>query len=80
MPPKSSLQNMPQKAVEKKEVLQNAEKKKLVLGFLPSVNHTGSPQDDSYIHSYFHLQSNKSSKRKLKKKRKKKQLTILDTT
>ena len=45
-------QNMPQKAVEKKRrVLQNAEKEKLVLGFLRSVNHTGSPQDESYIHT-----------------------------
>ena len=40
------------KAAEKKEVIQNAEKK-LVLGFLHSINHTGSPQDESYIHSYF---------------------------
>ena len=49
------LQNMPPKEVEKKEDLQNAEKKKLVLllGYLHSVNHTRSPQDDSYIHSYF---------------------------
>ena len=65
------LQNMPKKAVEKKEVLQNAEKKKLVLGFLHSVNHTGSPQDESYIHSYFIPgQNNKSSKCKFKKKKK----------
>ena len=61
------LQNMPPKAVEKKEVLQNAEKKKLVLWFLHSVNHTGSPQDESYSHSYFIPgQNNKSSKCKLK--------------
>ena len=52
MPPKISLQNMPQNAVEKR-VLQNVEEKKLVLGFLHSVNHTGSPQDESYIHNYF---------------------------
>ena len=70
---KSSLQNMPQKGVEKKRrVLQIAEKK-LVLGFLHSVNHTGSPQDESDIHSYFIAgQNNTSSKCTLKKKRKKK--------
>ena len=63
--------------------MQNTEKKKLVLGFLHSVNHTGSPQDESYIHSYFISgQNNKSSKHKFKKekKKKKKQPTILDTT
>ena len=39
-----------------------------------------SPQDESYIHSYFIPgQNNKSSKRKLKKE-KKRQPTILDTT
>ena len=55
---------MPQKATEKKEVLQNAEKKKLVPGFLHSVNHTGSPQDKSDIHSYFIPgQNNKTSNR-----------------
>ena len=71
--PKSSQQNMPQKAVEKKEVLQNTEKKKLVLGFLHSVNLTGSPQDKSNIHSYLIPgQNNKSSKCKLKKKKCKK--------
>ena len=62
---------MPQNAV-KKRVIQNAEKKNLVLGFLHSINHTGSPQDELYIHSYFIPgQNSKSSKRKLKKKKKK---------
>ena len=57
------------KAAEKKEVIQNAEKK-LVLGFLHSINYTGSPQDESYIHSYFIPdRNNKSSKRKFKKKK-----------
>ena len=63
--PESSVQNMHQKSSwEKRRGLQNAEQK-LVLGFLHSVNHTGSPQDESYIHSYFIPgQNNKSSKRK----------------
>ena len=62
--PKSSLQNMPEKAVDKKiRVLQNTEKKKLVLGFLHSINQTGSPQDESDIHSYC-IPGQKSSKRK----------------
>ena len=97
--PKSSLQNMPQKAVsrtcpqkqsaehapksswDERRVLQNAEKKKLDLGFLHSLNHTGSPKDESYMHSYFIPgQNNKSSQRKLKNKVKKRQPTILDTT
>ena len=44
---------MLQNAVEKKRRgLQNAEKK-LVPGFLDSVNHTGSPRDELDIHSYF---------------------------
>ena len=81
MPPKISL---PQNAV-KKRVIQNAEKKNLVVGFLHSVNHTRSPQDESYIHRYFIPtgQNNKSSNckfKKRKKKKKKRQPTVLDTT
>ena len=65
-PKKHCVEHVPKSSWEKWRVLQNAEKK-LVLGFLHSVNHTGSPQDKSYIHSYFiPRQNNKSSKRKLK--------------
>ena len=62
-----------QQAVEKeRRVLSNTEKKKLVLGFLHSINHTVSPQDESYIHSHFIPgQNNKSSKCKLERRRKK---------
>ena len=60
------LQNKPQKAAEKKEEsYKTLKRSKLVLGFLHSVNHTGSPQDESYIHSYFIPgQNNKSPKLK----------------
>ena len=70
MPLKAVCRTCPQKSSWKKErrVLQNAEKKKLVLGFLHSINHTGSPQDK------------KSSKHKFFKGRKIKQPTNLDTT
>ena len=51
-PQKQSAEHAPKSSWEKRSVLQNAEKK-LVLGFLHSVNHTGSPQDESYIHNYF---------------------------
>ena len=62
----SPLRQQTKKQLRKTKVLQNAEKKKLVLGFLHSVNHTGSPQDESYSHSYFIPgQNNKTSKRKL---------------
>ena len=73
--PKSSVQNMSQKEVEKKEVLQNAEKK-LVLWFLHSVNHTGSPQDESYIHSLYQGKTVSHLNTSLKKKQ---QPTILVT-
>ena len=67
------LQNMPLKAVEKKEESHKTVKRKSVVGFLHSVNHTGSPQDESYSHSYFIPgQNNKSPKHKLERKRKKK--------
>ena len=74
--PKSSLKNMPKKADEKKEESYKMLKgSQLVLGFLHSIKHTGSPQDESYIHSYFiPWQNNKSSKCKLLRKRKR-QLT-----
>ena len=64
---------MPHKAAEKKEESYKMLKRsQLVLVFLHSVNHTGSPQDESYIHSYFIPgQNNKSSKHKLKKKERK---------
>ena len=70
MPLKAVCRTCPQKSSWKKErrVLQNAEKKTLVLGFLHSINHRGSPQD------------RKSSKHKFFKERKIKQPTILDTT
>ena len=71
-PKKQCAEHAPKSSWEKRRVLQNAEKKKLVLGFLHSINHTGSPQDESYIHSYFIPgQNNKSSKCKLKKEEKK---------
>ena len=48
------LQNMPPNAAEKKEEsYKTLKRSKLVLGFLHSINHKGSPQDESYIHSYF---------------------------
>ena len=64
---------MPKKAVEKKEESYKMLKSsQLVLGFLHSVKHTGSPQDESDIHSYFiPRQNNKSSKCKLKRKKEK---------
>ena len=43
------LQNMPLKAVEKKEESHKTVKRKSVVGFLHSVNHTWSPQNKSYI-------------------------------
>ena len=51
------------------------EEVRLVLGFLHSINHTGSPQDESYIHSYFIPtgQNNKSSNCKFKKRKEKKE-------
>ena len=61
------LQNMPQKAVEKKEEsYKMLRRSSLVLGFLHSVNHTGSPQDKSYSHSYFTPGQNNKSYKKLK--------------
>ena len=63
----TSAEHAPKSSWGKRWVLQNAEKK-LVLGFLHSVNHTGSPQNKSYIHSYIIPgQNKKSSKGKLKK-------------
>ena len=47
-PQKQSAEHAPKSSWEKRSVLQNTEKK-LVLGFLHSVNHTGSPQNESYI-------------------------------
>ena len=65
-PKKHCAEHVPKSGWEKWRVLQNAEKK-LVLGFLHSVNHIGSPQNESYIQSNFIPgQNNKSSKRKLK--------------
>ena len=70
-PKKQSAEHAPKGNWEKRSPI-NAEKKKLVLGFLHSVNHTGSPLDKSYIHSYFVPgQNNKSSKCKFKKKKEK---------
>ena len=62
-PKKQSAEHAPKSSWQKIRVLQNAEKKKLVLGFLHSINQTGSPQDESDIHSYF-IPGQKSSKRK----------------
>jgi len=44
----TSAEHAPKSSCGKRRVLQNAEKKKLVLGFLHSVNHTESPQDESH--------------------------------
>ena len=69
----TSAEYAPKSSWEKRRVLLNAEKTKLVLGFLHSVNHTRSPQDESYIHSYsIPVQNNKPSKHKFKKEKKKK--------
>ena len=48
----TSAEHAPKSSWEKRRGLQNAEKK-LVPGFLDSVNHTGSPRDELDIHSYF---------------------------
>jgi len=65
--PKSSLIKKKQ-LIKKKSYKTLKRRRKSVLGFLHSVNHTGSPQDKSYIHSYFIPgQNNKSSKGKFKK-------------
>ena len=77
----TSAEHAPKSSREKRRVLQNAEKEKLVLGFLHSVNHTGSPQVESYIHTYFIPgQNTKSSKHKFCFVLFLKQPTILDTT
>ena len=68
-PKKQCAEHVPKRSWEKRRVPQNAEKK-LVLGFLHSINRTGSPQDESYIHIYYISgENNKSSKRKFKKKK-----------
>ena len=68
MPLKAVCRTCPKKAVEKKKKSPTKRWKEEVLGFLHSINHTGSPQD------------RKSSKHMFFKERKIKQPTILDNT
>ena len=70
-PKNQSAEHAPKSSWEKRRVLQNAEKKKLVLGFLHSIIHTGSPQDKSYIHSYFISGQNNVIQMQFKKQTKK---------
>ena len=68
-PQKAVCRTCPKRKLRKKKSPINAEKKKLVLGVLHSISHTGSLQDESYIHSYFIPgRNNKSSKHKFKPK------------
>ena len=75
--PKSSLQNMPQKAVEKKEVLQNAEKK-LVSSRIFIFRQPYRVTSGRIIHSVTLYQGKTISY--LNTSLKKRQPTILDTT
>ena len=75
------LQNMPQEAVEKKEVLQNAEKKKKVSSRLFTFHQPYRVTSGQIRHSVTLYQGKTIShlKASLKKERKKQQLTFLDT-